>query len=158
MRLSLLIVVALWPLGSAWAGELVTKETQAGRLALPVVPDSLVVSPDSARLVLAAKLGDASLEDKGIFINSSPTNPVDDSARTPVNPICLYIDDKPTIPFDSTSLAVFSPDSRRLAYAGRHGKTWQLVLDGKTLMSTGSSTFNCFRAACLAENASVAAL
>jgi hypothetical protein len=134
MRLALFIVMALVPAGSTWAGELATTETQVGRLALPVVPDSLVVAPDSSRLVLAAKSGDATLEDKGIFINPNPTNPLDDSARTLVNPICLYIDDKPTIPFDSTSLPVFSPDSRRLAYAGRHGKTWQLVLDGKTLI------------------------
>jgi hypothetical protein len=133
MRRALFILTALCPLAPIWAADLPTRETPVGRLALPVVPDSLVVSPDSSRLILAAKSGDATLEEKGVFINPKPTDPRNDSARPLLNQICLYIDDKQTIPFDSTSLPVFSPDSKRTAYAGRHDKTWQLVLDGKTL-------------------------
>jgi hypothetical protein len=137
MRCVAFIVLALLPLtggGTARGAELATRETPVGRLALPVVPDSTVVSPDSSRLVLAAKSGDATLEEKGVIINPKPTDPRNDSARPQLNEICLYIDDKQTIPFDSTTVPVFSPDSKRLGYAGRHGKTWQLVLDGKTLM------------------------
>jgi hypothetical protein len=133
MRYLAYMAAALVPLGAAWGAELATTETPVGRLALPVVPDSLVVSPDSSRLALAAKSGDPTLEEKGVFINPKPTNPLNDSARPVLNPICLYIDDKPTIPFDSSTVPVFSPDSRRLGYAGRHDKTWQFVLDGKTL-------------------------
>ena len=32
------------------------------------------------------------------------------------------------------TLPVFSPNSKRLGFAGRHDKTWQLVLDNKTLI------------------------
>jgi hypothetical protein len=119
--------------GPLLAADLSTRDTPAGSLALPVVPDSLVVSPDSARVAFAAKAGDVTLEDKGIFLRPGVVNPANDGARTLVNPISLYIDGKPTIPFDSMSAAIFSPDSKRLGFAGRQGKKWQLVLDNKTL-------------------------
>ncbi|HVT82297.1 MAG TPA: hypothetical protein VHM90_16765 [Phycisphaerae bacterium] len=117
------------------AADLPTRETPVGRLALPVVPDSLVVSPDSSRVAFAAKAGDPTLEEKGVFINPRQTDPRNDSAKAAVNPICLYIDDKSTIPFDGMSRAIFSPDSKHLAYAGRTDKQWRLVVDGKTLVA-----------------------
>jgi len=131
-RASLMLLVALPAL--ARAADLPTTETPVGRLALPVAPDSLVVSPDSSRLVFAAKAGETTPEDKGIFLNPKGTDPRNDSARPVLNPIRLYIDDKPTIPFDLMTGAVFSPDSKRLAFAGTHDKLWQLVLDGKSLL------------------------
>ncbi len=133
MRPHNVILTALFAAGPAWGAELPTTEKPVGRLALPVIPESLVVSPDSSRVAFAAKAGDPTLAEKGVFINPTLTDPTDDSARAVVNPICLYIDDKPTIPFDGMSRAIFSPYSKRLGFAGRTGKTWRLVLDGKTV-------------------------
>src|SRR5205823_9635052 len=92
----LLLLLAL-P-ASVRAADLPTTDTPVARLALPVAPDSLVVSPDSSRVVFAAKAGETTPEDKGIFLNPRGTDPRNDSARPVLNAIRLYIDDKPTIP------------------------------------------------------------
>ena len=133
MRFRMFILLILSPIAPALAADLPTTDTPVGRLALPVIADSVVVSPDSSRLAFTAKAGDPTLEEKGVFINPKVTNPLNDNARPALNPICLYIDDKSTISFDTMTLPVFSPNSKRLGFAGLHDKTWQLVLDNKTL-------------------------
>ena len=79
MRFRPFILLILSPIPPALAADLPTTDTPVGRLALPVVPDSLVVSPDSSPVAFAAKAGDPTLEEKGIFINPQGTNPRDDS-------------------------------------------------------------------------------
>jgi hypothetical protein len=134
MRNSVLSLLVLACAAPVWAADLPVTETPVGRLALPVVPDSLVVSPDSSRLAMAAKAGDPTLAEKGVILPQG-TDPRNDSARPVLNAIRFYIDDKPTIPFDLLTPPVFSPDSKRLAFAGAHEKVWQMVLDGKTLVA-----------------------
>jgi hypothetical protein len=134
MRLRAASILLLLPM-TAVAAELPTTDTPVGHLAVPVVPDSMVVSPDSSRLAYGAKEGDATLLEKGISINPESTDPRNDSARAVRLPIHLVVDDKSTIAFDTMTQAVFSPNSKRVGFAGQHDKTWQLVLDGKTLTS-----------------------
>jgi hypothetical protein len=132
MRLRLYSILLFLPLTAA-AAELPTTETRLGSLALPVLPDSLVVSPDSARLAFAAKEGDPTLLEKGIVINPQGTDPRNDSAKAIPVPIRLIIDDKSSIGFDTITRPLFSANSQRIAYAGKRDKAWQLILDGKSL-------------------------
>ncbi|HEY4330401.1 MAG TPA: hypothetical protein VGN88_11750 [Phycisphaerae bacterium] len=131
--LALIMSCVALPHGMILGKDLPTVDTPVGRLALPVVPNSLVVSPDSSRLVFASKAGEVTLEDKGVFINPKETDPRDDSARAVLNSIRFFIDDKPTISFDTMTTPIFSPDSRRLGYAGQREKKWQVVVDNRTL-------------------------
>jgi hypothetical protein len=132
MRVGLYSIILCLPLTAA-AAELPTTETRLGSLALPVLPDSLVVSPDSSRLAFAAKEGDPTLLEKGIVINPETTDPRNDSAKAVPVPIRLIIDEKSTIGFDTITRPVFSPNSQRVAYAGQNDKKWQLIVDGKPL-------------------------
>ena len=92
----------------------------------------MVVSPDSSRLAVAAKAGDATLLEKGVVLGTEEqTNPANDSASVVTNPIRLYLDAKMGVAFDMMTPAVFSPDSSRVAYAGKFENKWRVVIDNK---------------------------
>lgn len=135
MRYLGLIIIPIAFAASAVAAELPVTETPEASLALAVVPDSLVVSPDSTRVALAANAGNVVLADKGVFIGDAPVDPNEDSAAAAVEPIRLYLDDKSGAEFEQMTRAVFSPDSRQVAFAGQRLKKWHVVADNRTLTS-----------------------
>ena len=95
--------------GPLRAADLPVIETPVGRLALPVLPDSLSISPDSSRIAFATNAGNVTLEDKGIFLKP-PTGAAQES-NLPKNlraSIRLYIDDKSTPAYEVLTPLRFS--------------------------------------------------
>src|SRR5580765_1259696 len=121
----------------ALGADLPTVEAPVGRLALPVIQESLVISPDSAHVAFAAKAGDPTLEDKGIFLDPSKNanNPKDTIPGQISAQIRLYIDDKTTRAYDAATPVLYSPDSKRIAYAGKLNKKWQILVDNRVVGS-----------------------
>ncbi len=138
-RFILIFAVAIISAG-ARAADLAVTETPVARLALDVVQDSLVVSPDSSRVAMSANAGPLTLEDRGIFINSTPENPGESSPRTEREAIRMFVDDKSGAAFDLLTPAVFSPDSKHLGFAGLREKHWRIILDNKTLAEDGDDS------------------
>ena len=134
MRRAMLLVPLLFT-SRLVAADLPVTETTVGRLALPVLPDSLVISPDSARIAFATNAGQVTLEDKGIFLKP-PTG----AAQEPNLPkniratVRLYIDDKSTAAYEVLTPVRFSPDSKRLAYAAQRDSKWQVIADNQIVV------------------------
>ncbi len=147
-RLPPLLLLFLLPLLSATtalrAADLPITETPIGRLSLPVVENSLVISPDSAHLAFATKAGSITLTDKGIFQNASGT-PIVDAPPDPDLPknlralVRLSIDDKATASFEVLTRVVYSPDSKRLGFAAQKENRWQIVIDNRAVVQEAQS-------------------
>lgn len=132
-RLALLLAAAF--VSPLYAADLPVTETPIGRLSLPVVPDSVAISPDSSRLAFATNAGNITLEDKGVFLQ--PPTGRQQSSNLPPNirsTIRLYIDDKPTAAYEVLTPALFSPDSQRVAYTGQRAGKWHVIVDNRTVL------------------------
>jgi hypothetical protein len=119
------------------AADLPLTETPVGRLSLPVLPDSVTLSPDSSRLAFASNAGQITLEDKGVFLQPPGSGRAGGADATPRTrgTIRLYIDDKGTAAFEVMTPAVFSPDSKRVAFTGKRDNKWQVVVDNRTVVN-----------------------
>ncbi len=99
--------------------DLVTTTTLIGRLAVGMADSSGVISPDSAHLAFPGRTSVPSAE----------------GASGQTDALRLYIDGKPTPASEQISPAVFSPDSRHVAYAYKGHDHWQLVLDDHVIVN-----------------------
>jgi hypothetical protein len=123
----------------ASAADLAVAETPVGRLSLPVLPDSLIISPDSSRLAFATNAGTITLTDKGVFQNTNGVA-IQGPKADPSLPkniralVKLSIDDKSTAGFEVLTQTLFSPDSKRLGFAGQKEGKWHIVVDNRTVV------------------------
>lgn len=111
--------------------DLPVVETAVGRLAGVVLPESVVVSGDGGRVAYATKEGEVTLEDRGVFLEKEGRKEV------PGAQVRMVIDNRFQPVFDALTPAVFSPDSKRVAYGGQKGGKWTIFVDGKAVDGDG---------------------
>lgn len=137
---SLFSLLYLATSAAAESKPLPTKDTTIGHLALLIAKESVTVAPDQEHLAYAAKWGDPTLEEKGVYLGNTPpdappaaplTRPADKRSE-----MVVYRDDKPGRKFYAISIPVFSPDSQHLAYAGERQDEWHVLLDNKEIFTT----------------------
>ncbi len=111
-------------------GMLVTKDTVIGKLALLIAHESIRVSPDGEHLAFAAKAGDPTLEERGVFLDRAAE---ERPAARPQSELTMYLDDKRGPSFLALTSPVFSPDSKRMGYAGQKKDAWEVWVDKKVV-------------------------